>query len=194
GSFRLATAGSVKDKRKDAQELVLRFLAFLVRDYRKYERTIGINRFLSETMVILNAYPDFKSKDLQKIVDREHVNMSDISVDHIQRAEFLFESGMRRSYNIFGWHCFRRSYGNRRRSPINKSLFETWGVLLALLEEEKYHKFLDNRAGLWDDYVPFLDGSDGYRFRNAISRDSMKATAVRYRFEIIEQLIQKHSQ
>ena len=96
---------------------------------------------------------------------------------------------MVRAKEMFGKHTFRKSYGNNKKSPINKSLFEVWSVLLSQLTIEQYEILLTKKNEFLADYVTLFDNSD---FVNSISRDSLKNQAVKYRFETLNELIKKY--
>ena len=51
-AFFIATAGSVNDSRMAGRELVLRFLAFLVRGVESYPKNDDMDDFLSTSMQI----------------------------------------------------------------------------------------------------------------------------------------------
>ena len=190
--FLSATSGSIKSLRMEDRELILRFLAFLVRDYTTYTRTVGIDSFLSDTMMIINALPDLNTLELRRILAKDKEKR--IKIDEINRltiAEMteLFRKGMDRSSALFGRHTFRKSYGENPRSSINKSLFEMWGVLLANLSAEAFEKLQGNKEALLSEYhLLFNTGS----FPLDVSRDSMKAPSVKNRFEAIQALINKN--
>lgn len=97
---------------------------------------------------------------------------------------------MIRSEKLFGKHTFRKSYGNKPKSPINKALFETWGVLLSRLSENEFATLLKNKVQLINNYNSILEDKD---FQLKISRDSMKHLAVQSRFEKINNLINKYN-
>lgn len=188
--FKLATDNSIKSLRMEDRELVLRFIAFLVRDYSSYKRTIGVDSFLSDTMIIVNAMPTFNSREFRKLTEKEkRLNMEDIVISDIEVIKEKFKLAMSRASQLFGKHTFRKSYENKSKSPINKSLFETWGVLLSNLQEVEFQKLLMNKHKLLMKYIAIIENPD---FQIAISRDSMKHTAVKYRFETIKELINKY--
>jgi len=188
--FLMATDNSVKSIRMADMELILRFLAFLIRDYTTYKKTISVDTFLSDTMIIINAMPDFNSREFHKLITNESLNLSDIMIDDTKVITDYFKKAMVRSKKLFGKHTFRKSYGNKPKSPINKSLFETWGVLLSKLSEKEFSILLKNKEQLMDDYRSVLEDRD---FQIKISRDSMKHQAVQSRFEKINNLINKYN-
>ena len=188
--FLKATAGSVRSNRMEDQELVLRFVSFFIRNYSTYRRTIGIDQYLSETMIILNAHPEYQSRDFLKLVEQQKINIPDINKQEIPYIEEYFRLGMKRAYEIFGRHCFRKSYGHRRRSPINKALFEMWGVLLSRLSENSFLNLSRHKNDLFEAYHSLVDY---YGFERLISRDSMKSYAVEKRFSEINGLISQFS-
>lgn len=56
--FRTATGESVKSIRLEDRELILRFVSFLVRNYKDYNKTVTADKWLGDTMIILNAMPN----------------------------------------------------------------------------------------------------------------------------------------
>lgn len=190
--FTEATANSIKSLRMDDKELILRFLAFWVRDHSSYHKTLSIDSLLSYTMMIVNFIGDGSNeRDLNKAAKEGHINLSDIRVQAIEDIETAFKIGMRRSLKLFGSHCFRKSYGTNRRTPVNKSLFEMWAVLLAEISETEFEKLVTQKANLMKAYVNLLQK---YAFRDMISKNSMNNTAVQKRFQLISELIQNHIQ
>ena len=115
--FKNATGGSVKTTRMQAQELVLRFIAFY------HERIIkssnwqykgNMTEYLDDSIELLNTNKGF---------------------DFIRLKKDFFNA-MSNCYYLFGEYSFRKclpmdlKQGARRRL-INKSLFTTWSVLLS---------------------------------------------------------------
>jgi uncharacterized protein with ParB-like and HNH nuclease domain len=187
-----STSSSIKSLRMEDRELILRFLAFLIRDYTTYTRTIGIDSFLSDTMIVINALPNLDSNEFKRILakDKEkRIKIEDINCLSLDKIRELFKSGMTRARILFGKHTFRKSFGNNPRSSINKSLFEMWGVLLAKLSEQSFQKLHNNSEALIYEYSILLTTG---RFHLDISRDSMKAPSVKTRFEEIQKLINKN--
>lgn len=190
--FLNATNSSIKSLRMEDRELILRFLAFLVRDYTTYTRSIGIDSFLSDTMMIINALPSLNSVELRRILAKDKdkkIKIEDINRLTIEGIKELFRKGMERSSILFGRHSFRKSYDPKPKSSINKSLFEMWGVLLAKISEEEFRRLENNKATLLSEYHQLLNTG---RFHIDISRDSMKAPSVKNRFEEIQRLINKN--
>lgn len=128
--FLRATANVVNTKRMDDLELILRCLAFMIRKEDAYPKNSNMDVFLSDTMQIINAYPSFDNNDIKKLVKRGSIVLESIKKRSPKELERLFVNGMERSYILFGKHCFRRSHGDNKRSPINKALFEMWGSIL----------------------------------------------------------------
>jgi uncharacterized protein with ParB-like and HNH nuclease domain len=217
--FKRAMGGVVKSLRMEDRELILRFLAFFVRDYMTYKKTISIDNFLSDTMIIVNAVPSFNSREFKRFVDREKDKekknkadtlvsdvektivdtkvsgiekiVADIKVSSIEEIRECFKKGMHRSYALFSSHTFRKSYGEHKRSQLNKSLFEMWGVLLSRLTDDEFSILFVHKEALMAEYIELLQSST---FQLAISKDSMKYTSVNYRFDKIKELINKNIQ
>lgn len=188
-SFVEATDHSIKSIRMEDKELILRFLAFLIRDYNTYKRTISVDTFLSETMIIINAIPAFNSREYIKFAQKTNVNKDDFIAYDMKKIKELFKNAMTRSFKLFEKHTFRKSYGGNRRTRINKCLFEMWGVLLTTISEAEYNRLYINKKHFLKEYNSILEQRD---FQSAISQDSMKHTAVKFRFDILKNLLNKY--
>lgn len=188
--FKAATADSIKPMRMDDRELILRFLAFWVRDYQCYQKTLSVDSLLSYTMMIINDIGDGSNRrDLNKAIEEGNINPKDIRIKSIEEIEIAFKAGMQRALQLFGRHCFRKSYDYNRRTPINKSLFEMWGVLLAELSESEFNTLLSQKSSMMKEYIPLLENADFYEI---VSKNSMSNTAVQKRFQLISKLIKNN--
>lgn len=187
--FTQATCNSIKSQRMEDKELILRFISFIVRDYSTYNKTINVDTWLSDTMIIINSSPNFDTRELKKSIKSGTVILSQISNKNINSIKERFINAMSRTHELFKDHAFRKSYGQNRRAPINKSLFETWGVLLSDLSESEYQSLKKNKNNFMSQYKQILQ--DPY-FIITISRDSMKHYAVKHRFDTLSNLIKTH--
>lgn len=187
--FKTATTYSVKDNRMEDKELILRFLAFHLRDPFKYGKTYNIDNWLSEAMIIINALPNLDNREFRKLIAKGKVNKDDILITSIDKLKNDFILAMSRGYNLFGDHAFRKSCPGQRRTPINKSLFETWGVLLSQLNETEFKNLVKSKNDLMKEYESVLRDD---RFIIDISRDSMKKTSVENRYTKIRNLIDNY--
>ena len=187
-AFKLATSGSIHTDRMEDKELILRFISFLIRDYKFYNKTVTSDTWLSDTMIILNSMPKLDSRELIKRIDSGKINKESIKVIREDEVIDLFKKTMSRCHEIFENHAFRKSYAGLRRSPINKSLFETWSNLLARLSDEEFNILLSNKKEFLNAYKPLLDDTE---FIISISRDSMKHTSVKLRFDKLNNLLKQ---
>jgi len=184
--FKDATGWSVKSLRMEDKELVLRFVAFLLRDFTKYSKSVSVDTWLGDTMMIYNAMPGLNNRDIKKLVREGNVVIGDVQVMTEDSIKIAFEKAMMRGIQLFGLHAFRKSLPGNRRSPINKSLFETWGVLLSKLSDSEFANVLRDKEHLLAEYESHLYDND---FIVAISRDSMNKWSVGYRYRIVSELI-----
>lgn len=190
--FKKATDYSIKQMRMEDKELILRFVSFLVRRYTSFTKAVSVDTWLSDTMIIVNALPDLEKRELKKQVNKPNPTIEISSIVPIQLDSITqkFILAMKRANKLFGLHAFRKSYDGKRRTPINKSLFETWGVLLSEISDQQFDKLYANRNAMMNEYKILIND---YDFVVIISRDSMKPTSIKKRFEIINNLIQTYS-
>ena len=172
------------------RELILRCLAFNVRSYENYPKNHDMDSFLSDTMRIINIMPSLNGKEGAKVfkdgLTREQVLVKDISV-----LEERFLNAMNRAQEIFGEHAFRKSYPGKRRTPINKGLFEVWANLLGRIHEKDFEKLLKNKQIFIEEHSKLLDDE---MFIYYISRDSLKFLSVKERYEKLNSLLIKFTQ
>ena len=187
--FLSATNGTIKPSRMMDRELILRFLSFLVRDYKQYPLNNDMDAFLSDTMRIINMLPDLNKNDSKKLFPDEE-SKKQIIIRDIYLLEELFITVMVRAKTIFGVDTFRKSYPGKRKTPVNKSLFEVWGVLLSKISNEEFYMLEKNKALFLEEYQIILED---IRFVNAISRDSWKqSVGVRFRHEKLSEILNKY--
>lgn len=184
--FLLATCGSIQSDRMLDHEIILRYVSFLIRDYSSYNRSFGSDIWLSDTMIILNARPTYDSVDLQKRVQKKTIVADSIKDLNDEKISEIFVVAMRRARTLFGKHAFRKSVPGMRRRPINKSLFESWSVLLGGMSEEDFIRLKKRRTAFFKDFSNLLKDE---KFENSISRDSMKHASVAYRYYELNALL-----
>lgn len=188
-SFMKATTSSVRSNRMESYEVVLRGIAFILRDADSYPKNGNMDKFLGDTMVILNSYPDFNDRELLRLEKMEDLDLNSVKKERIEELEDIFRLSMKRAKALFGTHAFRKSYGAKRRTPVNKALFELWCSTLATMAEDAFNK-LRSSSQFMTEYNLLLDDD---KFNVYISRDSWKPTSVRRRYEIISDLIKKYT-
>lgn len=177
--FKKAVNSSVDDSRMGAREMILRMLSFVVRSYKMYPNNNDMDSFMCETMVAINKHPhNLKSSDL-----------TGVSIDDIKELVYLFEIGMKRAYELFGDHAFRRSVPSLKKTPINKSLFEVWGTIFAKIDDLTFKKIMIEKTSFIKKYEEYVSDVDVER---ALSRDSWKKKSVTLRFERAYELIAEH--
>ncbi|MFV8332084.1 DUF262 domain-containing protein [Flavobacterium sp. GSP14] len=186
--FSKVTNSSIKANRMLDREFILRLLSFMLRDYASYPKNGNMDGFLSDTLKIINSMPEINSKEVLKI--SENI-ISEVKENKIESIKNKFALGMKRSSNIFGEHAFRKSYSGKRKTPINKTLFEVWGVLLSEISEVKFENLKSNKRDFLNDYRSnFLKD---YKFDEIISRNALKHSSVIERYTKMSDLLNKYS-
>lgn len=188
-AFKSATHNSVNDSRMAAREMVLRFLAFSVRSYEFYPKNSDMDKFLSDTMRLINIMPELPSRELKRIF-KGLSNIPPLRFTDAKKLEARFKTAMHRCKELFGGHAFRKSYGRYRRSPINKTLFEVWANLLADLDENRFSRLMAHRDAFLERYSELLDDRG---FGEIISRNSWKYQGVRARYEILQDITKEYT-
>lgn len=185
----------VDDSRMGARELILRYLSFYIRDYIFYLKDSSMDAYLSNSMRIINTFDDFSLESIENEFKYEknldyNLLYESIKFNKIEHIILDFDNAMIRAKEIFGEHTFRKSYPSKRRTPINKTLFEVFGNLLGALSKQEYQYLKKNKKQFLEEYKEeFLLKTD---FAYMIGRDSHKVLSVKKRYEDLSKLIQKH--
>ena len=188
--FRMTSGESVKSIRLEDRELILRFVSFLVRNYKDYNKTVTADKWLSDTMIILNAMPNMDTREYRKLISKLKEEPWKIKILNKDEIIKYFTIAMERSHKLFGKHAFRKSYGDQARRPINRCLFETWAYIMGRYTDEEFEKLLLNKRMFQVEYTKILDDIE---FQNAIQRQSMKHSALKYRFNTLIKLTDKYA-
>ena len=174
--FMTAVSSSVDDSRMGAREMILRMLSFVMRSYKEYPNNNDMDSFICDTMIAINKSP----------YNLQNTEIKNIRIKDIEQICALFKTGMNRAYKLFGEYAFRRSIKGQRKTPINKSLFEVWGSILAEIDSVTFDKLIADKHN-------FIERFKGYIFdsqiEHAISKDSWKKNSVNVRFHRAYELI-----
>lgn len=161
--FLRATDYAIKPTRMDDRELVLRFLAFLIRGPMEY-KSADMDKFLIGAMTEVNGLGDAE----------------------LERAHKAFVRAMRSAYRIFGNDAFRKRFREKdNRKPISKALFETVAVNLAILPDEALDTLIDRAADVKAGLMGLIGNRD---FEAAVSQGTADIGKVRRRFADVHEL------
>lgn len=161
---RVVNLSDSKKKRMDDREFVLGFLAFYLISYKEYQE---------------ETRDSFLSKALSKI--------NSLSNEEITKIEENFKKAMIAAFDIFSNNAFRKiSNKNKRKFPLNKSLFEVWSVNLGKLNIENIQILKDRKRKLIDTFIRYVDNDAD--FLVSISQVKNK---IEHRFETVEKIIQE---
>ncbi|MEU4643405.1 DUF262 domain-containing protein [Micromonospora sp. NPDC023814] len=163
-AFTSATGHSVRSDRMADREMILRFLAFRLTDPDGYEGD-DFDRFLRVSMKALNSLSSQETEELQR----------------------QFEKAMSAATRIFGSYAFRKRdrHGGPRRLPINKALFETVAVNLAVSTDEQIALLVKRKDRVKDEFLKLMSDVD---FQSAISQGTGDPAKVRLRFAAIREV------
>lgn len=171
GSFLDATGHSISQRRMDDRECVLRFLAFHLNSFEEFgtrltpEEPANLDGLLNRTMGQLNAQ----------------------TAAELSQTQAVFLSSMIKASKVFGRYAFRKIFArNDKRQPVNKPLFEVWGVLLKKYELSDLEQ---RREVILDAFIDVMTGDND--FVTAISYGTGSPGSVKYRFRRIARLLQE---
>lgn len=158
--FRKATDYSIKPNRMLDREFCLRFVCFTQLDIEK-EYTV-LDEFLNKGMEYLS------------VANEQTLN----------QVYFEFEYVMKVSNELFGKFAFRRLNTEERRGPVNKSLFESWSLIILGLSDNDINSLKNQKDMLRKKFTALCDD---YDFQNTI-RASDK-TSVKSRISKIQKMV-----
>jgi len=187
---------NVNDTRMGGRDLILRYLSFYIRDYNSYTKDSSMKEHLTNTMRIINIIDDISLNKIKnefkydKNIDSNNIYINTKKVSSTRIAKDFF-TAIKRAREIFGEHAFRKSYLGKKKTPINKTLFEVFSNLLVALSKDEYKELLKRKEDFLADYKEnFLLKTN---FSYLIGRDSHKVSSVKERYIKISELIQKYT-
>lgn len=166
--FLKATDETIKPDRMADRECVLRFIAFYVNPWEKYDDN-DLNGFLSQAMTEINN------------MDTRY---------HEELAE-EFKKAMDAAYRIFGREAFRKRYDRNEthRRPVSKALFDAWSVEFARCDPQEIDRLVEIREQIIDRFIALINSDS--EFDRAISYSTGTPQRVKKRFHAIAQLVTK---
>ncbi|HSD38676.1 MAG TPA: DUF262 domain-containing protein [Rhodocyclaceae bacterium] len=171
-SYERIMAKTIKDDRMAGRELILRYLAFHLLGRKAYRG--DMDEFLSNTMRHLNG-------DIT--IETEQNYSNDKIIDE-------FDKALERAYEIFGDHAFRRSRGNLRKTPINKSLFDVLMYCLTRASNETFNRIKTNKTDFEKKFHSILSNDE---FSESIGRYGADPLGVKHRYSTLIELFKEYS-
>ncbi|WP_052768556.1 DUF262 domain-containing protein [Streptomyces humi] len=161
--FVSATGNGVANTRMSDREMVLRALAFRLTPPDEF-RAHDFDQFLARTMRQINRLTD----EQRQLLARE------------------FKQAMTSARAIFGEHAFRKLYpGQSWRNPINKAIFESVAVNLAVLTDTERDSLVASREQVLSRFRLVMHRPD---FERAVSVGTGDRAKVTFRFGRIRNL------
>ena len=160
----LRVVGS-KNNRMSYQELVLRHMAFVILDEKTYKSSLP--KFLDEAMIKLGELPEAKFISL--------------------RENFI--SALETADKLFGKDAFKKTLAEpEHKKVVNKPLFESVSVCLALIDGEKRSNIVAQKSQFRESFRTLLNDCE---FSSSISRSTANTENVQTRFKMIRNLIKQ---
>jgi len=190
--FQTAVDHRVKDSRMAAQELVLRYFSFAMMNITEYKKDDDMDSFLSDSMQLINQImkPEHYRKNNNQLFFVR--NIENNNIDKIKSKFFV---AMERASELFENCAFRittpaKYKREKYRTPINKSLFEAWSIILSNMTENDFEKLKNNKELLYKEIDDEFDNKESL-LRNYIGKDSLKVSGVKGRYDVLKKIIKK---
>ena len=108
----------------------------------------------------------------------------------IRAIEDDFKATMNFAKELFGNQAFRKTIAGRDvRSPINKSLFESWSVNLHKLNAQERRRLLERKEILLERFRQRLANDDD--FLQSVTQGTGSIARVHKRFNTVRQIIRE---
>jgi hypothetical protein len=154
---------NVQDKRMQDRELILRYVAFTVFEYKKY------------------------TKPLSSFLDNAMEEIGKKSNEELLLIEKKFFQAVQTCYNLFGKAMFSKSIAfPNNKIMLNSALFEVWTSQLARLDVLQVRNLEIHRNELLQNYKNLFSKE---AFENSVTRSTSDNASVQERFSKIEALI-----
>ena len=149
------------------RECILRFMAFYMNEWQHYT-TNDLNGFLCKAITKIN----------------------EINQEKLDHLAIEFRKAMNAAFRIFGNDAFRKRYDlNDSRKRVNRSLFETWSVVLANCQPEDIEMLVEQRDQIRSEFMRLLN--EDWEFDNAISSSTGTPSRGHRRFRDINTLVER---
>jgi len=158
----------VTSKRMLDRELVLRFIAWKMNDYKTFSRLkSSLGSMLDETMEIIDT-----EKDISRLDDyRESLLVSLRVLEKLFPHETLFN---------------KKLVNPNKTGTLNRSLFEIWTVLISNLNLDQNTVLIARKDQLLANYKELLDTPE---FDDAITKGTNDKKAIVVRFTLLEMML-----
>ncbi|MFL6337057.1 MAG: DUF262 domain-containing protein, partial [Pyrinomonadaceae bacterium] len=165
--FKKATSNSIKSERMADREFVLRFLAFTITPYIQYEDK-DMDAFLNAAMASLNNMSDSERRQL---------------VERFYRALYI-------AHELWDNYAFRKPGDPlyKKKSPINKALFEAVTVNLGALDDFGRQRLVDRKTKFLNAFNELLKDP---AYDRSISQATGDVRQVHMRFGRIANIIKE---
>ena len=180
--FRKAIDNGISEKRMKDREVILRYLAFQLFNYKEYDG--DMDDFLGKTMkrinnIVNSSVDNFKNSEIYLKSYQEEYKEKNIkifnSIDKIKELIDDFEKVMRMTYEIFEKKNFRFPT-SENRGRINIALLESVGYFFSLHSE----KFLKNNKSIIKNNFNNLLKNNEYLKAVRTSTSGKKSVQIRF--------------
>ncbi|WP_176473356.1 DUF262 domain-containing protein [Niallia circulans] len=120
--FKKVTSNSINSNRMKDRYMILRFIGFYL--------------WNKSTLIDVNGEPIEYKGDIDEFLGKIMDYINDMDASEILSLENIFVKTMKNNQIVFSDNAFRRHSKNGKKQPINMLLFEAFGYLFTMFEEE----------------------------------------------------------
>lgn len=169
--FKLATDGKIRGERMEDVELALRFVAhYAIRKKLDRPENQNLDDFLN----------DFVSS-----------HGAEWGASQWDQVEADFNRSMHYSREIFGVYAFRKYYGESKRLPINRSLFESQAVVISMFDNSQLETLSSRRIRVLSELAKEFESAGEFEasLLYATGRGASSNTRIRVLSEIFMRVL-----
>ncbi len=147
-----------------------------------------VNRFLA---FYLFSYENYKP-DLDDFLNKAMAHIKNLKEHERTEIKTNFKKSMIRAKELFGDFAFRKRYDIKlkKKSIINKALFEVWSVTLSKISDNEYENIKNKKEYLNNDFIQIMNTDKD--FEKSISTATGDIRNVNKRYKTILSLIEKY--
>lgn len=143
--------------------------------------------FVTRFIAFYNGYKDYQP-DLDTYLNDAMSNLRNLHQAQRNKIKEDFIKAMNVAYQIFEKDAFRKRYNIKdKRKLLNKALFDSLSVNLAILSSEDIKKLIRKKEAIKKKFVELMKTDQ--KFETAITSGTGKLASIQYRFDKVKEIL-----